>query len=150
VSVAYRRAADGASIASLATARNSTANETLMSSAHAARGGAGWDPAPEVHYLRTSQILNPQGLVYYPRALGSTRENAYPAPGAFDQLTSGLDVLDPALCANGNVDQPQDADPPSLADPVRQYAYRSDGRVVARPACVGQGSYPGFDTAFPQ
>jgi phospholipid/cholesterol/gamma-HCH transport system substrate-binding protein len=106
--------------------------------------------AGEVHYLRTSQILSPQGLAYYPRPIGSSRENAYPAAGAFDKLASGLDVLDTGLCANGDVDQPADADPPSLAEPVRAFAFRSPDRSVARPACHGQGAQPGFGTAFPQ
>jgi phospholipid/cholesterol/gamma-HCH transport system substrate-binding protein len=105
--------------------------------------------ASEVHYLRTSQVLDPQGLAYYPRALGSSRENAYPAPGWMDRLASGLAVLNPALCANGDVAQPADSDPPALAAFVRQYAYRADGRTIARPPCTGQGADPGFGTAFP-
>jgi phospholipid/cholesterol/gamma-HCH transport system substrate-binding protein len=121
-----------------------------VSSASLARDVNGLHGASEVHYLRTSQLLNPQGLAYYPRALGSTRENAYPAPGAFDKLASGLEVLDPALCANGDVDQPQAADPPSLAAPVRAFVFRSPDRTVARPDCRAQGPQPGFSTAFPQ
>jgi phospholipid/cholesterol/gamma-HCH transport system substrate-binding protein len=121
-----------------------------VSSASLSRDVNGLHGASEVHYLRTSQTLNPQGLSYYPRALGSSRENAYLAPGAFDQLATGLPVLDPAACATGDVDQPQDSDPPALAPLVGEFAFRSDGRTVARPACQGQGSYPGFTTAFPQ
>jgi phospholipid/cholesterol/gamma-HCH transport system substrate-binding protein len=121
-----------------------------VSSASLARDLSGLHGASEVHYLRTSQILSPQGLAYYPRPLGSSRENAYPAPNAFDKLASGLDVLNPLLCANGDVDQPQTSDPEKLAAPTRQYAFRADGRGVARPACSGQGTYPGFATAFPQ
>jgi phospholipid/cholesterol/gamma-HCH transport system substrate-binding protein len=121
-----------------------------VSSASLARDVNRLHGAAEVHYLRTSQILNPQGLAYYPRALGSSRENAYPAPGWLDSLASGLAVLDPALCASGDVDQPDDADPPSLAAAVRQFAFRTDGRAVARPACRAQGTYPGFGTAFPR
>jgi phospholipid/cholesterol/gamma-HCH transport system substrate-binding protein len=106
--------------------------------------------ADEVHYLRTAQTLSPQGLAYYPRALGSTRANAYPAPGALDELASGLKVLDPALCASGDPAQPQASEPPALAAPVHAFAFRSEGRAVAAPSCTGQGSYPGFDTVFPQ
>lgn len=121
-----------------------------VSSASLSRDVNGLHGASEVRYLRTSQTLNPQGLSYYPRALGSSRENAYPAPNAFDQLAQGLPVLNPAACATGDVDQPQDSDPPALAPLVRQFAFRTDGRTVARPACKGQGTYPGFTTAFPQ
>ena len=35
-----------------------------------------------VHYLRTSQLLSPEALAYQARPLGSSRQNAYPQPGA--------------------------------------------------------------------
>ena len=39
-----------------------------------------------------------------------------------------------------------------LAQLAEQYAFRTSGgdRNVARPACVGQGNFPGFGTQFPQ
>jgi phospholipid/cholesterol/gamma-HCH transport system substrate-binding protein len=106
--------------------------------------------ASEVHYLRTAQTLNPQSLSYDPRPLGSARANAYQAPGAFTQIPTGLPVLDPRTCSNGDPAPPDSSDPPALAPLVQQYAFRTDGRDVARPPCKGQGNYPGFSTSFPQ
>jgi phospholipid/cholesterol/gamma-HCH transport system substrate-binding protein len=106
--------------------------------------------AQEVHYLRTSQTLSPQGLAFYPRPIGSARANAYEAPGAFGQLPTGLPSLTTSTCANGDPAQPTTSDPPNLAPLVRQFAFRTAGRDVARAPCRAQGAYPGFGTAFPQ
>jgi phospholipid/cholesterol/gamma-HCH transport system substrate-binding protein len=103
-----------------------------------------------VHYLRTSQTLSPESLTFYPRALGSGRANAYPAPGAGDRLAAGLPVLSPELCGNGDVAPPTSAIPDTLTPLVEQYVFRSGGRAVARPACAAQGPFPGFGTTFPQ
>lgn len=103
-----------------------------------------------VHYLRTSQTLSPEALAFLPRALGSTRNNAYRAPGAFGQLPQGLSALQSGTCANGNPAPPSDAIPTTLAPLVQQFAFRTPGRDVGRPACKAQGPMPGFATAFPQ
>jgi phospholipid/cholesterol/gamma-HCH transport system substrate-binding protein len=103
-----------------------------------------------VHYLRTAQTLSPEALAFYPRSLGSGRQNAYLAPGAFDKLASGLPVLTTMPCGNGDPAPPTTAIPDTLAPLVQQYAFRTDGRNVARPACRGQGTYPGLSTTFPQ
>lgn len=103
-----------------------------------------------VHYLRTAQTLSPLGLAFYPHPLGQTRANAYPAPDALDKLSSGLSVLDGAVCQNGDPAPPTAADPPQLQLLVQLYAFRTTGRDVARPGCTAQGNYPGFGTAFPQ
>jgi phospholipid/cholesterol/gamma-HCH transport system substrate-binding protein len=103
-----------------------------------------------IHYLRTSQTLSPEALAPYPRPLGSSRANAYQAPGAGDRLASGLPVLSPELCANGDVAPPASAIPETLTPLIRQYAFRTEGRDVARPGCAPQGAFPGFGTTFPQ
>jgi ABC-type transporter Mla subunit MlaD len=103
-----------------------------------------------VHYLRTSQGLTPESLTFYPRPLGSTRLNPYPKPGSLDELASGLSILGTGDCAGPEISPPSDAAPSELAPLVAQFAFRSDGRPVARPACKPQGAYPGFSTAFPQ
>jgi hypothetical protein len=33
---------------------------------------------------------------------------------------------------------------------IKQFAFRTEGRDVARPGCVAQGPFPGFGTTFPQ
>jgi virulence factor Mce-like protein len=103
-----------------------------------------------VHYLRTAQTLAPEALAFYPRNLGSTRTNAYPAPGAGDALASGLPVLSPELCANGDVAPPATAIPETLAPLIQQYVFRTTGRDAARPGCTPQSPQPGFGTAYPQ
>jgi virulence factor Mce-like protein len=111
-----------------------------------------------VHYVRASQTLNPSTLAFYPRPLGSDRNNAYRAPGAYRQLASGLSVLNPAQCLNGNPAPPASAafplpTPPgsaSFAQLIEQNVFRTTGRNVAAPACPGQGPITGFSTSFPQ
>jgi phospholipid/cholesterol/gamma-HCH transport system substrate-binding protein len=108
-----------------------------------------------IHYLRASSSLSPQGLGYYPRALGQTRSNPYMAPGGLDRLASGLLSFETRTCANGDPAPPGqvgDAELVELAQLAEQFAFRTSGgdRNVARPACVGQGVYPGFGTQFPR
>jgi len=103
-----------------------------------------------VNYLRAAQILGPQALSYLPRPLGSTRTNAYNAPGGLSKIAGGLPVLDTSGCGNGDVAQPTSSDPETLTPLVKLYAFRTEGRAVARPGCTPQGTYPGFDTVFPQ
>lgn len=104
----------------------------------------------DVHSLRITQTLNPQALAAYSRALGSSRANAYPAPGAFDSLATGVQSYDSRTCANGDVARPETADPATLTEFIRRYAFRTEGRDVARPACLQQTPHPGFDTIYPQ
>jgi virulence factor Mce-like protein len=114
--------------------------------------------APEsdpIHYLRASSSLSPQGLAYYPRALGQTRSNPYMAPGGLDRLASGLLSFETRTCANGDPAPPAQTGDPELVELAvlaEQFAFRTTGgdRNVARPPCVGQGVYPGFATQFPQ
>jgi virulence factor Mce-like protein len=111
------------------------------------------DPA---HFVRASAMFSPQGLAFYPRALGQTRRNPYTAPGWLDRLMSGLTSYNTGECANGDPAVPTEYPPDSqrLMDinALQRYIFRTaDGsRNVARPACVDQGAYPGFATRFPQ
>ncbi len=104
----------------------------------------------DVQYLRVASLLGPESLSFYPRPLGNSRANAYPAPGTLDQLASGLPVYDARGCANGSVAPPESADPPELQPLISQFVFRTEGRDVARPGCSEQGPYPGFSTKFPQ
>ena len=103
-----------------------------------------------VQYLRVASVLGPESLTFYPRPLGNSRANAYPAPGTLDGLASGLPVYDGRGCANGSVAPPESADPPELQPLISLYVFRTEGRDVARPGCTEQGPYPGFSTSFPQ
>ena len=95
-------------------------------------------------------MLGPESLTFYPRPLGNSRANAYPAPGTLDQLASGLPVYDARGCSNGSVAPPESADPPELQPLIGRYVFRTEGRDVARPGCRGAGAVPGFATSFPQ
>jgi virulence factor Mce-like protein len=103
-----------------------------------------------VHYLRTSQLLSPEALAYQVKPLGSSRQNAYPQPGAADQLQSGLPVLTTAPCSNPDLAQPTSSLPPELQQYIGPLVFRSTGSDVLRPACRAQGNFPGFSTIFPQ
>ena len=104
-----------------------------------------------VHYLRAAQILNPEALTFYPRPLGTTRLNPYPAPNMLDQLKTGLSVFGSGPCPSGNPAIPTASDPAEIQPQVQQFAFRTtDKDAVASPACRTQGNYPGFSTAFPQ
>jgi hypothetical protein len=104
----------------------------------------------EIHYLRTSQTLSPSGLTFFPRPPGISRDDAYRTPGAYNQLASGLPVLNPSECADGNPAQPTSAIPASLLPLIGAYVYRTSGRDAAAPPCSGASPVPGFTTAFPQ
>lgn len=106
-----------------------------------------------IHYLRATSTLSPQGLGYYPRALGQTRSNTYMGPNGMDRLASGLLSYDARTCSNGDPAPPEQTGTPDLMELAllaEQYAFRTPGRDVARPACVGQGNFPGYSTQFPQ
>jgi virulence factor Mce-like protein len=103
-----------------------------------------------VHYLRTSQLLSPEALAYQPRPVGSSRQNAYQHPGAFDQLQSGLPVLTTAPCSNPDFAQPTSSLPTELQQYIGPLVYRTTGSDVLRPPCRAQGAFPGFSTIFPQ
>jgi len=45
-------------------------------------------------------VLSPESLAIYPSRIGTNRANAYPLPGAFRSLASGLSVFESGSCAN--------------------------------------------------
>jgi virulence factor Mce-like protein len=104
----------------------------------------------EVHYLRTSQTLTPEGLAFFGRPLGINRDNAYRTPGAFSQLAQGLAVLNRAECSNGTPAPPTSAIPSTLVPLIESYVYRTSGSRVAVPRCKLAQHVPGFSTSFPQ
>lgn len=50
------------------------------------------------HYLRAFVQITPDNLAYYPKKTTKTRSNAYPVPGWYDRLASGLQVFDAGAC----------------------------------------------------
>ncbi len=119
-----------------------------------------------VHYLRTTNPLNPENLAVYPRRIGSNRPNAYAKPGNFDQLRRGLPVFENRHCSSGvptitNVPAPStvplpvpiptDLIPAELLDRIIQFGFA--GRPGAQTAvpCRLQGPYTfgGETTQYP-
>ncbi len=119
-----------------------------------------------VHYLRTTNPLNPENLAVYPRRLGGNRPNAYAKPGNFNQLRRGMPVFEDRHCSSGvptitNVPAPSpvplpipiptDLIPAALLDQIIQFGFA--GRPGAQTAvpCRPQGPYTfgGETTQYP-
>ena len=117
-----------------------------------------------VHYLRTTNPVNPEALAVYPRRLATNRPNPYTFPDAFKSLATGLLSYETRQCANGPVPtlvtQPQPGlpiDPTSLipadlAANIQKYFFGpTTNGAVAAPACRQQGKFPfgGEVTQYP-
>jgi phospholipid/cholesterol/gamma-HCH transport system substrate-binding protein len=113
-----------------------------------------------VHYLRTSNPLNPENLAAYPRRIGTNRPNAYAKPGYFDQIAQGLPVFEDRRCGAGvpgitNVPAPDvlpQAQPlvsDDLLARLNQFAYA--GGAIGAPPCRSQGPFDfgGVVTQYP-
>jgi phospholipid/cholesterol/gamma-HCH transport system substrate-binding protein len=75
-----------------------------------------------LHYLRTTNPINPENLAVQSHRLATNRPNAYQFPGAFSALGSGLNVYENRQCNGSNFLQPfspsQIAGLPSTVAPV--------------------------------
>jgi phospholipid/cholesterol/gamma-HCH transport system substrate-binding protein len=74
------------------------ANVTAASEAHDLN--ADNTAGPQQHYLRSVQVVSPQGLAVYNQRIGTDRGNPYFKPGAFSSLASGLPVFSNSTCAS--------------------------------------------------
>jgi phospholipid/cholesterol/gamma-HCH transport system substrate-binding protein len=81
--------------------------------------------AAQVHYLRTTNPLNPENLAVYPRRLGTNRPNAYMQPNGSDKLPSGMEVFENRHCGraipvatNGATPAATPVPTPSLPVPI--------------------------------
>lgn len=113
---------------------------------------------PQQHVLKVMNVLEPEGLAVYQQRIGTNRANAYPQPGAFRSLATGLKVFSSASCANS---APSLSGPPLgtitqsiieqlISDHVVN-APESTSNAVAAPACVQQGpfTFNGQTSQFP-
>jgi phospholipid/cholesterol/gamma-HCH transport system substrate-binding protein len=66
--------------------------------ANAAAGTQASEPGTGLHYLRTTNPLNPENLAVQPRRLGTNRPDPYARPGALDRLARGLRVFEARQC----------------------------------------------------
>jgi virulence factor Mce-like protein len=76
----------------------------FLANAAGATQASDLQPTGRVHYLRTTNPLNPENLAVYPQRVGSNRTNPYVLPGGFDVLRSGgaLDSFELRQCGRGN------------------------------------------------
>lgn len=113
----------------------------------------------QVHYLRTTNPLNPELLAAYPRRIGSNRSNPYALPGAFDKLASGMESYETRQCGRGAPVVSRDV-PPALSGLVPQALLDTVGRFalpasstgqVAAPPCTQQGeqTFQGRTSQYP-
>jgi virulence factor Mce-like protein len=105
-----------------------------------------------VHYLRTTNPLNPENLAVYPRRIGTNRPNPYTKPEHFKQLAQGLPVFENRHCGAGNpaitnvpaIPLPPPADeliPDELLDRILEFGFAGDPSNVPAPPCRLQGPY---------
>ena len=107
-----------------------------------------------VHYLRTTNPVNPEVLAGYPSRLATNRSNPYAEPGGHERLASGLQAFTSPLCGSAPV--------PSLGPEIRgelralieRYVYGGSApSAVARPVCSLQaplGRLLGQPGSFPR
>jgi phospholipid/cholesterol/gamma-HCH transport system substrate-binding protein len=113
---------------------------------------------PKEHYLTSMQVLSPESLAVYPSRVGTNRANAYPLPGTFKSLASGLPVFSSSSCSNSA---------PSVSGPANEtiseatiehiiefkVANKPEGsNEVPAPGCLQQGpfTFNGKTSQFPQ
>jgi phospholipid/cholesterol/gamma-HCH transport system substrate-binding protein len=131
------------------------ANTTAATQAH---DNASELPAgtPQLHYLRTTNPLNPEGLAVFSQRVGINRTNAYALPGTYSKLATGLPVYDTRGCSNPT---PAVIGPPnayvsqSTIDSIYQLgiAGMPGGPPPPAPSCISQGPFPlnGMLSTFP-
>ncbi len=117
------------------------------------------------------QVITPEGLAVYQQRIGTNRANAYPQPGAFRALATGLSVFSGASCANsapslsgpplGTITQetinqliglePTTGIENHLLYPPVANDPKSASNAVAAPACNQQGpfTFNGETSQFP-
>jgi phospholipid/cholesterol/gamma-HCH transport system substrate-binding protein len=110
-----------------------------------------------IHYLRTSQPLNPEMVAGWPFRLGTNRSNPYTEPGGFDKLrTEGhLEVYGSYLCTSNPTPPPPGPNEflnETLVAQIREFVFGEPLNLGKAPPCdpqaplgrlVGQnGLYP--------
>ena len=95
-----------------------------------------------VHYLRTTNPVNPEVLTAWPYRLATNRSNPYTEPRGYAKLKSGLEVLDNYYCTNNAVAPVSPLAspllPPELFQQIQDFVYGglSEGNVA--PPCKEQ------------
>lgn len=133
------------------------ANITAASEATASNKNDSSGPRQQ-HYLRTMQVIEPEGLSIYQQRIGTNRANAYPLPGAFSALANGLKVFSTSSCANSAPSVSGPANSTVSETIIKQLiefkvanAPESSSNAVPAPACSQQGpfTFNGQTSQFP-
>jgi virulence factor Mce-like protein len=105
----------------------------------------------KVHYLRTSNPVNPETLAVYPRRVGTNRPNPYQFPGAFERLANPgyLQVYENRHCGAAGIPLPLSTlginpalIPPALNTLIANTIFNAQGGGVApAPPCEQQGKF---------
>jgi phospholipid/cholesterol/gamma-HCH transport system substrate-binding protein len=95
-----------------------------------------------IHYLRTTNPINPEVLAAYPNRIASNRTNPYRLPGGYLKLASGaLEVFGTYLCTSNRVAPLNPATSPLLPSELRglvnQFAFGGDPSRVSAPSSKG-------------
>jgi virulence factor Mce-like protein len=122
----------------------------------------GADQKTQLHYLRTTNPLNPENLAIYPHRIASNRSNPYVAPLGYQTLP--IKVFGKYLCTTNPVptilpSAVGDLLPQSLLDLINRFAYAGVGSNIPAPPCdeqpplgnlIGQsGKYPHIEQLAP-
>ncbi len=114
-----------------------------------------------VHYLRTTNPVNPETLSMYPRRIGTNRPNPYQFPGAFERLARPgyLQVYENRHCGAAGIPVPLSAlgvnptlIPPTLNELIANSIFNAQGGGQApAPPCELQPDFttPGGTTHYP-
>jgi phospholipid/cholesterol/gamma-HCH transport system substrate-binding protein len=107
-----------------------------------------------VHYLRLTSPVNPEALSYYPGRQGWQRSNAYPQPGNYLSLPSGMPVFDATTCGQGYATFPNLGPPtPTFTEELRNRVllYVLNSGNTTAPPCKQQSKYTfgGETTQYP-
>jgi phospholipid/cholesterol/gamma-HCH transport system substrate-binding protein len=115
-----------------------------------------------VHYLRTTNPLNPENLAVYPRRIGVNRPNAYGAPGVADALAGGVASIETRHCADPRIpvltnEPPEPGAAPPLTDSffaeILRFGFPAgNAGVGSAPPCRQQGPFAigGEATLYPR
>jgi phospholipid/cholesterol/gamma-HCH transport system substrate-binding protein len=113
----------------------------------------------KVHYLRTTNPVNPETLSLYPRRIGTNRPNPYTFPGAFTRLADPgfLQVYENRQCGAGGIPLPLSAlgvnpalVPPALSTLIANTIFNANGGgATPAPPCELQPDFPTSNTHYP-
>jgi phospholipid/cholesterol/gamma-HCH transport system substrate-binding protein len=95
-----------------------------------------------VHYLRTTNPVNPEILAAWPYRLATNRSNPYVEPRGYAKLKSGLEVLDDYYCTENAVAPVSPLASPllpeDLRDQIQDFVYGGLSAGNVAPLCKEQ------------